>query len=337
MTPEAEAVVLAAGAAAATGAVGAPLVWALAQRKIVPALVAALLVVDLSVAAGVVVSARSMFINEHDRDLLLLVVAAAAAIALAYGLLIGRPVRALDARATAEAAGRARDAQVEAKRRELVAWASHDLRSPISGIQAMAEALDDGVAPATYPRRIRAEADRMAAMVDDLLALSRLQSGALRLTREQVSVADLVSDALAAARPVAAEAGVALDGSALDSADAVVDAREVSRVLDNLLANAVRHTPRGGQVRVAAASAGPDVVITVSDGCGGIDPDCLDRMFEPWWRGSPARTPGVGHGAGLGLAVVEGIVTAHAGSVRAENAGAGCRIEVRLPARPVLP
>ncbi|MFZ1285887.1 MAG: HAMP domain-containing sensor histidine kinase [Candidatus Phosphoribacter sp.] len=349
MTPEASAVLLASGSAAATGAFGALGVWGLARRSIPAALVAAPLVVNLSVAAGVLVSARAMFISEHDVSLVLLVVAAAVPVALGYGLLLARRLHRLDRaaadRAAEAVATRERDAQVEAHRRDLVAWASHDLRTPLAGIRAMAEAMEDGVEPAggSYPARIRAEADRMAAMVEDLLALSRIHSGALTLRYERVSVADLVSDALATGRPLAERRGVVLDGRADGTVLARLDAREIGRVLDNLIGNAIAASPAGGHVSVTARCEDGDAVdggaglggtvavVRVSDSCGGIPEAVRERMFQPWWRGDSARSPGPGEGSGLGLAVVRGLVEAHGGRVGIVNADGGCVVEVRLP------
>ncbi len=352
MTPEAQTVVIAAGSAASTGAIGAVAVWALSRRHVRAALVAAPLVVNASVGAGVLVSARSMFISEHDVFLVLLIVLAAVPVALGYGLLLARRVHRLDQQAAQRvaeaAAARERDAQVETHRRDLVAWASHDLRSPIAGIRAMAEALDDGVAPAAppgqgYAARIRAEADRMGALVEDLLSLSRIQSGRLQLSREPVSVADLVSDALASAQARAEAAGIRLTGSAEGPVIAEVDARELARVLDNLVGNALRATPAGGRVCVVAATrvdppgdpAGSRVaraVVRVSDTCGGLTEMTRQRMFEPWWRADQARTRATGEGAGLGLAVVRGIVEAHGGTVDVEDSPGGCTVVVALPA-----
>lgn len=349
MTPEGQSVLIAAGTAAATGAVGAFGVWTLSRRHVRAALVAAPLVVNAAVGAGVIVSAQSMFINEHDVSLVLVIVLAAVPVALGYGLLLAHRVHRLDQQAAQrvadEAAARERDAQVEAQRRDLVAWASHDLRTPIAGIRAMAEALDDGVAPAApagqgYAARIRSEADRMGALVEDLLALSRIQSGQLRLTREAVSLADLVSDALASTQARAVAAGVALSGSAEGPVLAEVDARELGRVLDNLVANALRATPSGGQVTVWAGPAGPAVsgspgwvALRVGDTCGGLSPETRERIFEPWWRADEARTRVAGEGAGLGLAVVRGIVEAHGGTVAVADSPGGCTVVVNLPTR----
>lgn len=333
VTTATEAVLLAAGTAAAAGAAGVVAVWLAARRSIRVALVAGPLVVLLCVAAGVLVSARTMFINDHDLGIVLLVLAASVPVALAYGIVLARRVHRLDVAAAEADAARERDAAVEAQRRDLVAWASHDLRTPIAGIRAMAEALSDGVAPpdGAYPARIAAQADRMATMVDHLLALSRIHSGRLRLRLETAGLADLVSDALATARPMAQGAGVALDGRVDDAAVARVDVREMGRVFDNLLSNAVRATPAGGKVAVTARSEPEAVLVRVEDSCGGIPQTERDRMFEAWWRGDRARTPGDDRGAGLGLAVVAGLVQAHGGTVRVEDTPAGCAVEVRLP------
>ena len=329
-----EAAVLAAGAAIAVGAVGAVAVRAIAARSLVAAAVVAPLVVILSVAAGVVVTTRAMFINEHDQGVVLVVTATSLPIAAVFGWLIARRVQQLMRRAAEESAERERDRQVEQSRRELVAWVSHDLRTPLAGIRAMAEALEDGHAPAdgSYPGRIRAEADRMSDMVGGLLALSRLQSGTLRLDRMPVDLGDLVSDALASARVLADRRGIVVEGAAPDGAvTAPVDAGEVSRALTNLVTNALTHTDAGGTVGISL-TAGPDVArIAVADGCGGIPVDELDRLFEPGWRGTSARTPAAGVGAGLGLAVARGIARAHGGEVTVANGDGGCRFELTLP------
>jgi len=340
VTPEGQAVLIAAGGAAVTGALGAVGVWALARRSVRAALVAAPLVVDASVAAGVLLAAREMFINEHDVQLVLLVVLAAVPVALAYGWLLARRVhrldRELERRLAAEQAAYQRETEVEQQRRDLIAWASHDLRTPVAGIRAMAEALEDGVAPAdgSYAARIRMAADRLGDMVDDLLALSRISSGRLVLRPEPIGLHDLVSDALAAARPLALEAGVELEGAAPTRASVVADPRELARVLDNLVVNAIRASPRGARVQVIATPTDAGALLRVADECGGLDEPTRARMFEPWWRGDEARTAGRGEAAGLGLAVVRGLVEAHGGQVHAADAPGGCVIEVRLPNRP---
>ncbi|GAA2477662.1 HAMP domain-containing sensor histidine kinase [Terrabacter carboxydivorans] len=366
----AEAALLAAVAAVAVGAVGALVVRALAVRSLVAAAVVAPVVVILSVAVGVVVTARAMFISDHDQAVTLVVTATSLPIAAVFGWLIARRVQELMRASAQEAAQRDRDRQVEQSRRELVAWVSHDLRTPLAGIRAMAEALEDGHAPAdgSYPARIRSEADRMSDMVGGLLALSRLQSGTLRLDRAPVDIGDLVSDAVASARVLADRRGVQVTGSAPPRAvTASADVGELSRALSNLVTNALTHTPAGGTVDISltagrthsgrddvAAGTGRSEVdgpgprhengedggddesdrvarVTVADACGGIPEDELDRLFEPGWRGTRARTPAAGVGAGLGLAVARGIARAHGGDVTVANTGPGCRFELTLP------
>ncbi len=332
MTPQLQTVLLAAGTAALVGAAGVVVVGATARRSIRAASVITPLVVVASVAVGVVVSARAMFLSAHDLTAVLLVLAAATPVALVFGVVLARRVHALDQRAVEAAAARERDREVEARRREMVAWVSHDLRTPLAGIRAMAESLEDGVVadPQRYHTRIRVEVARMATMVDDLLALSRIQSGALRLVREQVSLGDLLSDAMASLQPMAADADVRLRGDARGGVRADVDTREMSRALTNLIVNAIRHTPPDGTVVVEAGHDHGTALVTVVDECGGIPDADLARLFEPGWRGSHARTPGQA-GAGLGLAIARGVVEAHGGGIGVANVPGGCRFEVRLP------
>ncbi|MBO0819489.1 MAG: HAMP domain-containing histidine kinase [Nocardiopsaceae bacterium] len=240
--------------------------------------------------------------------------------------------RELEATAVKLRQSRERERQMERSRRQLVAWVSHDLRTPLAGLRAMSESLEDGIATdiGRYHRQIRAEVTRLSTMVDDLFELSRIESGTLSLAPDQIAVRDLVSDAMAGLEAVARSREVRLSGDADDSL-VEADPRELSRVLSNLLANAIRYTPAGGRVRVEAAAEPGGVLLTVSDGCGGIPEADLASVFEPAWRGTGARPPGADGGTGLGLAIVRGIVEAHHGLVRVVNTGPGCRFEVRLP------
>ena len=247
---------------------------------------------------------------------------------------LGRQLEDMSARLE-EARGRER--ALDASRRELVAWVSHDLCTPLAGIRAMVEALEDGVVTDAltvdrYHRTMRLEVDRLAGLVDDLFELSRIQAGALELNLEWASLSDLVSDALAGASPVADAKGVLLAGS-LDGAvpDLELAIPDVLRVLRNLLDNAIRHTPPEGEVRLDAGIVGDHAVVSVHDSCGGIPPADLDRVFDLAFRGDAARTPEHDGGAGLGLAIARGIVEAHRGDIEVDNLGAGCRFTVRLP------
>lgn len=324
---------VAAGVTAAVGALGAVGVVALTRRRTFAAAVAAPVVVVASLVAGVVVGARVMLLTPEDFRAVMAALAAALPAAVAVGLILARRLDAAT-RATARArAERERDLRVEASRREMVARISHDLRTPLAGMRAMTEALEDGVAadPGAYLARLKAEVLRMSGMVDDLLTLSRLRSPVLALRLERVALADVASDAVAQAMPVAERAGVMLSGSSDGPTPVRVDAREVGRAVANLLANAIIATPAGGSVHVSVAAGGDHAVLEVADGCGGITAEHVAHVFEDGWRGDPARSPG---GAGLGLAIVRGVADAHGGSVSVRNGGPGCVFALRLPLAP---
>jgi signal transduction histidine kinase len=367
-----------AGTVLCAGAIGMLALFTLRRRSTTARAMVVIVGSIVAVAVGAGFAASQMFLSAHDLSAIAVILSAAATtgvlVVLALGRQIGGEARSLReatrrlgegdlrtpvpaptsaefaelaaelsemARKLDEARGRERAA--EASRRELIAWISHDLRTPLSAIRAVAEALEDGVVDepgevARYLRTLRTEADRMAGLVDDLFELSRITSGALNLEFHPVSLGDLVSDALAAASVVASSKGVRLDGAMRgDDVDLLASTPEVSRALTNVLDNAVRHTPEGGTVSVEAQVAQGVAYIAVQDGCGGIRSQDLDRVFEPAFRGEMARTPrgeGVG-GAGLGLAIARGFVEAHRGDISVTNEGPGCRFLVRLPAEPV--
>jgi signal transduction histidine kinase len=241
------------------------------------------------------------------------------------------------------AQARARERALEASRRELVAWVSHDLRTPLAGLRAMAEALEDQVVVdsrtvSAYHTQIRREVDRLSLMIDDLFELSRIHAGALRLTPRPVALEDVVAEVLASAEPVARAKGVRLAGSAVRGMPIFVDAAEFGRALRNLVINAIRHTPSDGTVEVMGDVQQGLARFSVSDACGGIPLQDLPRVFDVAFRGEAARTPGPQEGAGLGLSIARGIVEAHAGQIAVRNAGPGCQFLIRLPlARPVAP
>jgi signal transduction histidine kinase len=239
------------------------------------------------------------------------------------------------------AGSRERERALESSRRELVAWVSHDLRTPLASLRATSEALEDGVAdsPERYYKQIHASVDRLTTMVDDLFELSRIQSRSFALETEQVALDDLVSDCIAALDPLARAQGVRLAGHATGAASVVGNGAELNRALTNLVANAIRHTRADGVVEVVVSAADGRAEVIVHDECGGIPAEELDRIFEVGFRGEPARSAiGAagggqgGAGAGLGLAITRGIVEAHGGSVDVANIGHGCSFTVRLPA-----
>ena len=293
----------------------------------------------LAVVAGVVAVAEAMFISEHDLEVLLVVLVAAGAVSLVLALWSGRRL----ARASVWAAdARERERRLEDSRRQLVAWVSHDLRTPLAGLRAMAEALEDRVVedPATvanYHRRMRVETDRVSGLVDDLFELSRINAGALHLTLHNVPLAEVVSDAVAAAAPVADAKRVRLEAVPSGYGTVRGSEPELGRVLANLLLNAIRHTPADGVVRVHGGTDARGGWVAVTDGCGGIPESDLPRVFDVAFRGAAARSPendaaAPTGGGGLGLAIVRGLVDVHDGEVAVANTDGGCRFTVRLPA-----
>jgi len=324
-------------AGAVIGTAGAGALRLLRRRSILVHILVLLAVTVIAVVAGVATVAHAMFLSAHDLGVVLVTVAASAVVSLGVGGTFGRR---LAASAIWAAAARDRERQLEASRRELVAWVSHDLRTPLAGLRAMAEALEDGVIhdPRSlheYHRRMRVETDRMTLLVDDLFELSRINAGALRLRPTTVPLREVVSDALAGVAPLAAARGIRL--VAADSGWPLVRAgeRELARIVANLLINSVRYTPPDGTVRIRAGLERGAVWLAVSDTCGGIPDGDLDRVFDVAFRGQRARTPDAsptGAGGGLGLAIVRGLVEAHGGQVGVRNTDGGCRFEVRLPA-----
>jgi signal transduction histidine kinase len=233
-------------------------------------------------------------------------------------------------------AARERERALEASRRELVAWVSHDLRTPLAGLRAMTEALEDEVVAdeptvRTYHQRMRIEVERLAAMIDDLFEFSQINAGALQLTWSAVDLGALVTDAVAASVPLARRRRVNVVANTQGATTTVGDAYHLDRAMRNLLTNAIRHTPADGTVTVTAAADATGTLLAVGDQCGGIPEDDLPRLFDVGFRGSRARSPEVGYGAGLGLAIARGIVTAHSGNVAVTNVPGGCRFEIRLP------
>jgi signal transduction histidine kinase len=234
----------------------------------------------------------------------------------------------------------AREKALEASRRELVAWVSHDLRTPLAGLRAMAEALEDQVVfdpreVSHYHSQIRIETERLAAMIDDLFELSKIHAGALRLSRRVVGLEDLVAEVVASAEPVARAKGIRLTGSAVRGMPVLIDSAEFGRAVRNLMINAIRHTAPDGTIEVLGEIHSGMACVSVADECGGIPPGDLPRVFDVAFRGESARTPDPSGGAGLGLSIARGIVEAHSGQISVRNAGPGCQFLIRLPlARP---
>ncbi len=234
------------------------------------------------------------------------------------------------------AESRRREADLEQARRELIAFLSHDLRTPLAGLRALGEALEDGViddVPQALKRMLGA-VDRMGTLVNDLFELSRLAAPHPPARgHEPVSLVELAADAVGESREHARARGVDLRLETADPADPLPvrgAGDQLTRALGNLVTNAVRHTRSGGRVLVRADRGGDgEIRLAVTDQCGGIPFEHLNRVFDTGWRGSPARSDD--GGAGLGLAIVAAVARAHAGRVDVHNLDDGCRFELTLP------
>ena len=354
------------GSALAVGAMtlGVGLVAALCLRRL-PTLRWQL--VGLSILAvvlplgAVLLSGAAMFESEHDLTALAAIVAGAAAALVAAFLVVrwvNQPIQRLRAASASLAAGdltaRATHGGPEEladlsgsfntmaehierlfdARRELVAWASHDLRTPIAAMQAMLEAIEDGLVPADrYLPELREQTRLLGTLVDDLFELARIDAGALTLEIGEASLDGLVERCLRGFEAEATARNVTL-GAQIPAGTSTVRCApdSVSRVLFNLVTNALRHTPSDGSVAVLVAEGDAEVVVAVEDTGAGFAPESIQRAFERFWRGDRARTPGQA-GAGLGLAIARGLVEAQGGRIWAENRpGGGARITFTLPA-----
>jgi signal transduction histidine kinase len=167
-------------------------------------------------------------------------------------------------------------------------------------------------------------------MVDGLFELSRIHSGSMVLSKQRVMLSDIVAQALPGMTALATSKQVRLDDEVAD-VPVDVDVRGLTRVLGNLLANAIRHTPGGRHIQIRAGLADGSAYLSVEDECGGIAADHLPHVFEVAFRGTEARTPSGDGGAGLGLAIARGIVEAHGGQIAVSNTISGCRFTVTLP------
>ena len=311
--------------------------------------------------AAVVLSGAVMFQSEHDLTILGVTAGAATAaviVALAVVRSIGRgldplrraaseltrgdltarvpvpPQRELAALAESFNQMAERLEELFDARTQLVAWASHDLRTPLANMQAMLEALEDELAPPDrYLPALQEQVRTLGALVEDLFELARIDAGALTLELREARLAGVVEACLRGLEAEAAARRVRLTAD-LDSAVTVRCAPDkVERVLFNLLTNALRHTPADGSVAVRVDPSPAEVRVMVEDTGTGLEPNTERRMFDRFWRGDRARSSTRGGGAGLGLEIARGLVEAHGGRIWAENRpGGGARVSFTLPA-----
>lgn len=232
--------------------------------------------------------------------------------------------------------------ELESLRRDLITWVGHDLQTPLTSMRAILEALSDGVVEEPeMVKRYLATAQRevmwLSALIDDLFQMSKLDAGGFPLQRAPASLSDLVSDTLESFSQLAKEQEITLEGKVEADVDPVaMDTQAIGRVLNNLISNALRHTPAQGTIRIHARRTPAGTEVTVSDTGQGIDPQDIPRIFERFYRGDAARSRHragrITGGAGLGLAIARGIVLAHGGTIRVESEpGKGAQFTFQLP------
>ena len=370
---------LTAAAVAFTGLLGALVLQAIRRRSLLLSIVVAALVPVAAVSAAVALNVNRMVISSHDSTVVSVALGFSTLLAVGLSYILGHRVasgsreltqalrglaespytesaptvvkgRSSPAEITALATeletvreslrlSRDRERALERSRRELVAFMSHDLRTPLAGLRALAEGLEDGVIEDQNAAlgQMRQTVERMNGLVGDLFELSRLNAGSDRplQARGPLSLVELAYDVVGEAREHARQRHIELVLDVADGSDRLAvqgNGDELARALSNLVGNAVRHTDEGGQVWVSARRA-PDgrARLAVTDGCGGIKVDDLARVFEIGWRGDPERGTRDA-GAGLGLAIARGVVESHAGSISVANVDGGCRFDVELPA-----
>ena len=345
--------------------------WA-RSSSLMTTLIAAYVWAALVTLLTVWVMQRQMFFSEHDLALSGVLLLFAAIIATTYALFVAASVTE-GLRHMADAAGRLaagdlgarvpiagrdevarlgasfnemagrlqatadRQRELDSLRRNLIAWTSHDLRTPLTSIRVRVEALHDGliIAPEEVQRyygAILSDVMALNSLIDDLFELAQLEAGGPALERAPTMLADLVSDCLESFAAPATQRGIALAGD-VDAAigPLPLSAGKIGRVLNNLVGNALRHTPSGGRVYVRAQLTAEGAQVTVEDSGPGFATDDLPHVFEQFYRGEQARNRATGS-AGLGLAIARGIVQAHGGRIWAENGvGGGARVAFLLP------
>lgn len=325
------------------------------------------------------VTARLMFINQHDLALASLLLLFAGGISVVFGFFISNTItQALGnlvaganqlslgefstrvdvngndeiaqlSRAFNEMSARLEQAAeneraLDETRRNLVAWASHDLRTPLTSLRVMIAALVDGVVddPETISRYLRQsqnEITRMSKLLDDLFELAQLDAGFQDLDFEWVSLSDLISDTLESFAARADAQDVTLEGTVDPQVDLVwATPEKLSRILDNLLSNALRYTPQDGVIHLSAKAEENATLVTVKDSGSGIAPNDLPFIFDRFYRGekSRMRDDDESSSVGLGLAIVKGLVEAHGGEISVQSkAGEGAQFQFTLPGHEV--
>ncbi len=333
------------------------------------------LICSLLLVGMVVAGARAMFISGHDLSILLTMLLFGALLAVGFSLRgaapLARRVERVRQGTTRLAAGEleselpvdgfdeisglaedfnrmaaalkeaaAREREMEQARRDLIAAVSHDLRTPLSAVRALIEAVadriaDDPEAEARYLRSAQRELAHLSQLVDDLFELARIDAGVLKLHLERASLHDLISDTLSSFQVQAEQRGIRLVGEVSNEVDPVLaNPPKLQRVLHNLIGNALRHTPADGTIALRAEPRGEVVQVEVADTGEGIAAEDLPRVFERSFRREESRTRPERDdalGAGLGLAIARGLIEAHGGTIDVESRlGRGSRFRFTL-------
>ena len=227
--------------------------------------------------------------------------------------------------------------ELDDMRRDLIAWVSHDLQTPLASMRAILEAVSDGVVddPETVKRYLNTaqrDVSNLSALIDDLFQMAQLDAGGFPLHKDVSSLSDLVSDTLESFTELAKQQGIVLEGNVdLDVDPVDMDTQAIGRVLNNLIGNALRHSARG-RVSVWVRRSEQGVDVTVSDTGEGIRSEDLEHIFERFYRGDASRSRNRGSGAGLGLAIARGIVRAHGGDIKVESqVGKGTQFTFLIP------
>jgi len=318
------------------------------------------------------VTARLMFVNQHDLLLATILLIFASGIAVVLGQFFSSAltdrIRLIDRAARSISKGKLnvrvsvggkdemaaladtfndmafklneaeqKKRELDILRKDLIAWVSHDLQTPLASMQAIVEALADGIVndPETetrYLRTLQKDIRSLSSLIDDLFQVAQLDAGGLKLECEYGSLSDLISDTLEAFSELAVRQGVSLEGAVSPGIDPVyMDVLRIGRVLNNLIGNALRHTQQGGSVKVKAEKLNGFIQIEVVDTGEGIAAKDLPYVFERFYRSEKSRSRSTG-GAGLGLAIARGIVEAHGGKIGVESErGSGTRFFMTIP------
>ncbi len=360
------------GAALGVGLLGVLLLYAARHRSIAAQNVLVALTPIGAVAAGAMAASHLMMVSSRPIAALGVVLSSSGTVGILISLLLGArlhagserlitatrqigngnlrtPVehppaeelatlaRELEAMQVRLEQSRARERELSEARRELVSWISHDLRTPLARIRAIVEALEDELVAdpdevGTYYGRLRAEADRLTALVNDLFELNRISAGDVELELERTTLADVVSDVVASFAVLADARGIVLRAHEPQvDADVEMSTSHFERALGNLIDNALRYTEPGGAVDVRVLPHAAGASVAIEDSCGGLGVDVLERVFaEP---DAPQHFTRVGQ-TGLGLAIAKGLVETQGGEIAVERTARGCRFTITLPLPP---